>query len=211
MMTSVSRAMLTLAMACMGEKHRAWGLAMRAELEEAIDAGKPLRFAFGCLAVSLMRMPTHAEGRFSLTTHALALGLMIPMAALQIGCAVIGSPYFPTGSGAAAVSAFQMTLLTSAYQALMPLLAVLLLLLGVGQLRMAWTLLDRDWPRVMATGALTLATTMAIVTLRGLLYLDLGHTLVQGVILAIELAVLAGLGQWHAELPPIACADHPTG
>lgn len=55
--------MMTLATACMEEQHREWGLAMQAELEEAIDAGKPLRFAFSCLVAALRRMPVHNEGR----------------------------------------------------------------------------------------------------------------------------------------------------
>jgi hypothetical protein len=34
---------------------------MQAKLEEAFEADKPMRFALGCLAASLCRMPTHPD------------------------------------------------------------------------------------------------------------------------------------------------------
>ena len=205
MRTPVARAMMTLATACMEEKRREWGLAMQAELEEAIDAGKPLRFAFGCLVAALRRMPVHNEGRFSLTAHAFALGLLIPVAALQIGLALFGFPHaLARGS---ILTSGQNALLAGTYHATIPLLVLLMLALAIGHLGMAWLLLNRDWPRVVKAGALTLSTTIAIETFMAVLNLDISQALLQGAILMVELAVLAGLASWHADLPQPAEAD----
>ncbi|QCB56674.1 hypothetical protein E5675_21010 [Sphingopyxis sp. PAMC25046] len=200
--------MMTLATACMEERHREWGLAMRAELEEAIDAGKPIRFASGCLVAALRRMPVHPEGRFSLTAHAFALGLLIPVAALQIGCAVFGFPHSLARGGM--LTSGQNALLAGTYHALIPLLAVLMLLLAIGHLAMAWMLLDRDWSRLLKTGALTLSTTIAIVTFMAVLNLDTAQAALQGALLLVELAVLAGLASWHTDLPQTRGADRTT-
>ena len=199
MRTPIAQAMMTLAAACMEEKHREWGLAMQAELEEAIDAGKPLRFASGCLVAALGRMPLHSEGRFSLTAHAFAIGLLIPVATLQIGLALFGFP--DTLARGSALTSGQNALLAGTYHATIPLLVLLMLVLAIGHLGMAWLLLNHDWPRVVKAGALTLSTTMAIVTFRAVLNLDISQALLQGAILVIELAVLAGLQSWHADLP----------
>ena len=208
MRTTIARAMMALATACMDEKRRDWGLAMRAELEEAIEAGNPLRFSFGCLVAALRRMPVHSEGRFSLTAHAFALGLMIPIAALQIGSALFGFPHsLARGS---VLSLGQNSLLADSYHSAIPLLVLLMLVLAIGHLAMAWMLLDRDWPRVLKTGALTLSTTIAIVTFMAVLNLEIDQALLQGAVLLVELAVLAGLASWHADLPQRG-ADHATG
>lgn len=209
MKTSIARAMVTLASACMEEKHSEWGLAMQAELEEAIAAGKPLRFAVGCLAASLRRMPVHNEGRFSLTAHAFALGLLIPVAALQTGLALFGFPHsLARGS---ALTSGQNALLGGMYHATIPLLVVLMLVLAIGHLGMAWLLLNRDWQRVVKAGALTLSTMIAIVTFMSVLNLEVGLALLQCAILMVELAVLGGLASWHADLLQPREADLAAG
>ncbi|MBJ7499454.1 MAG: hypothetical protein JHC57_06850 [Sphingopyxis sp.] len=209
MKTSIARAMVTLASACMEEKHSEWGLAMQAELEEAIAAGKPLRFAVGCLAASLRRMPVHNEGRFSLTAHAFALGLLIPVAALQTGLALFGFPHsLARGS---ALTSGQNALLGGMYHATIPLLVALMLVLAIGHLGMAWLLLNRDWQRVVKAGALTLSTMIAIVTFMSVLNLEVGLALLQCAILMVELAVLGGLASWHADLLQPREADLAAG
>jgi hypothetical protein len=211
MRVSLARAMLGLATLCMATKHHAWGLAMQAELEEAIEAGKPLRFALGCLAASLCRMPTHEEGRFSLTAHGLAIGLMVPLAALQIGGTVLGISHLLHIGSFAAAGSLQAYFLAGAYRVAIPLLAILTLLLGLGHLRMAWMLLERDWRRVETMAAFTLAAAMTSIVLIGLLDFDIAQALRQCAIVLIELAGLAVLGLWHTELPERACIDLATG
>jgi hypothetical protein len=210
MRAALARTMLALAALCMGSRYRDWGLAMQAELEEAIEAGTPLRFAFGCLVASWSRMPMHEEGRFSLTAYALALGLIVPVAAFQIGSTVSDFPGFMGLGGFAAPGSVESYLLASTYQVI-PLLAALSLLLGAAQLRMAWVLLNRDWARVERAGAFTLAAAMTIIILLGLLDFHLAQALRQGAILLIELAALAVLVRWQTALPQPAWADEATG
>ena len=83
MTAKLANAVMALAEACLGDRRREWALAMRSELDVAIDEGRPLAFAVGCLTGALRDMPRHAEGRFALTSHAVALGLL-PIAALLI-------------------------------------------------------------------------------------------------------------------------------
>ncbi len=196
----LARALMTLALAAMEERRRPWGLAMQAELEVAIEVGGALRFALGCFLAAVLRLPVHAEGRFTLTAHALALGLMVPLAALQIGCAVLDFPFFVPNAGVIDVIAQQTPLTVSAYRMVVPSVIGLLLLLGIGHLRMAWLILERDWARVVKTAALTLAATVTVLPVMVLLYLDITQALLQAAILGIEMAVLLGMARWHAEL-----------
>lgn len=206
MKSALARATMALATACMAKKDQAWAQAMQAELEKAINARKPLRFAFGCLFASLRRMPTHDEGRFTLTSHGFAIGLMLPVAALQLGGALSGVSRFLSIGNFAAAGSLQAFFLANAYQVAIPLLAILTLLLGVGHLRMAWALLDRDWSRVETTAAFTLAAAITSIVLLGLLDFGTAQALRQVGIVVIELAGLNVLARWHAELPEPANA-----
>jgi hypothetical protein len=213
MKAAVSRAMMALAICCLGESRREWGTAMQREFETAATEGKPLRFALGCLAAAWREMVTREEGRFTLTNYTLALGLMIPMAALQIGCALFGLPYLYPGqgglSGALLAGEAHEALVRSTYQAAVPSLALLLLVLGLGHLRIAWALLERDWTRVTRTGTLTLAAAVTLIIVLSVLFLDCSQALLQAAVLAIELAVVSVVARWHAQLFPAAATEHP--
>jgi len=86
MTAAVSRALMALAICCLGESRREWALAMRGEFEAAIEEREPLAFAAGCLIAAWREMPKHAEGRLVLANHALALGLLVPVAVFQFAC-----------------------------------------------------------------------------------------------------------------------------
>ncbi|HVJ03406.1 MAG TPA: hypothetical protein VM662_14585 [Sphingomonas sp.] len=207
----LARAVMALAVCCMGESRREWALAMQVEFEAAAAEGRPLRFAFGCLAAAWREMLTREEGRFVLTNYAMVLGLMLPMAALQIGCALLGLPYLYAGQdglrGALLDGGAQEALLRSVYQAAVPSLALLLLLLGIGHLRIAWAMLEGDWSRVKRMGALMLAAAATLVIFMGALFLDGTQALLQTAVLAIELATVAVVARWHAQLFPAALAE----
>jgi len=211
MRAAVARAVMALAVVSLGESRREWSLAMQVEFETAVADGKPLLFAMGCLAAAWREMVTREEGRFLLTNYALALGLMIPMAALQIGCAVLGLPYlFPgqTGlAGALLQGGAQEILLRGVYQAAVPSLSLLLLLLGLGHLRIAWAMLDRDWRRVQRTGMLALAAAATLILFMGTLFLDGRQAMLQAAVLAVELATLSVVVRWHAQLFPATLAE----
>lgn len=211
MKTAVARAVMALAMASLSESRREWSLAMQVEFETAVVEGKPLLFATGCLTAAWREVMTREEGRFLLTNYALALGLMIPMAALQIGCAVLGLPYLYPGQtglgGALLQGGAQEILLRGVYQAAVPSLSLLLLLLGLGHLRIAWAMLDRDWRRAQRTGMLTLAAAATLIIFMGTLFLDGRQAMLQAAVLAIELATLSVVVRWHAQLFPATLAE----
>jgi hypothetical protein len=211
MKVAIARAVMALAVASLSESRRQWSLAMQMEFETAVEEGKPLLFAIGCLTAAWREMVTREEGRFLLTSYALALGLMLPMAALQIGCAVTGLPYLYPGQtglrGALLQGGAQEALLRGVYQAAVPSLSLLLLLLGLGHLRIAWAMLDRDWSRVQRTGMLTLAAAATLVIFMSTLFLDGRQAMLQAAVLAIELATLSVVARWHTQLFPAPLAE----
>lgn len=211
MKAAIARAMMALAARCLGESRREWAAAMQAEFETAEIEGEPLRFAAGCLAAAWRDMVTHEEGCFVLTSYAVALGLMMPMAALQTGRALLGLPYLyakQDGVRVALVEAGTQEMhMRAVYQAAVPSLALLLLLIGFGHVRIAWTMLERDWPRVARTGTLTLAAAASLVIFMNALYLDGGQALLQVALLAIELAIVSMVARWHSQLFTAAAVE----
>jgi hypothetical protein len=209
----MARAVMALALACLGESRREWGFAMQAELDAAAADGRALPFALGCLVAAAREMPATDEGRFVLTSHALAIGIMVPMAALQIGCALLGFPYLYPGrdglAGALLEGAAHEHLLRSLYQGAVPVLALLLLSLGLGHLRIAWSMLERDWAGVARLGALMLAISATLLIFMNLLFLDSSRALLQAAALAFELAGLVLVARWHAHLFPPDEAELP--
>ncbi len=206
MTTALACAIMALADRCMGESRREWAQAMQAEFAAAIEDGHSLPFAIGCLWSALRQMPVEEEGRFVLTSYILALAVMIPMAAVQIGWAVFSLlDLFAEDEGLRATLApGQAMLVGGAYQAALPSLTILLLLAGAGHLLIAWLMLERDWPRVISTGMAILAAMVTLVLFMGSVFLAAGQALTLIAVPMTELAVLAGLACWHAELnlPP---------
>lgn len=212
MTATLARAVMALSLCCMTDRRGAWAAAMRAEFDVASADGKPLRFAAGCLFAACRELATLEEGRFALTSYALALGLMIPMAALQVGCALFGLPYLYPGqaglAGAWLVGGEHEGLIRGVYQAAVPSIALLLLVLGVGHLSIAWAMLNRDWNGVRRRGALLLAAAVTLVVFMGVFFLDSRQAATQGAILAVELATVWLIGRWHDQLFP-AAAESP--
>jgi hypothetical protein len=213
MMVALPKAIMSLAMCCLGKSRREWALAMRGEFEAAVAEGKPLAFAAGCLFAAWREMPTHREGRVALASHALALGLLVPMAALQFLCAV-GFPPSAPGSDLiyAMISAGRAPdpYLVSAQQSALPALLFLRLLLGVGQVWLAWVLLERDWTRAFNIGALIAAVTVTLFLFTEILLLDGTMLIRQSVILAIELAAVLAAARCDAQLVPSAVWEKPA-
>ncbi|MCW3848548.1 hypothetical protein OF829_15035 [Sphingomonas sp. LB-2] len=213
MRAAVSRALMAMAAACMGEGRRGWATAMRAEFEMAEQAGDGLRFAIGCLAAAWRGMLTREEGHFILTSYALVLGLMIPMAAVQIGCALLGLPYLYPGTMGVPVAMLKggahEALLRSVYLNGLPSFTFLLLVLGAGHLRLAWAMLDRDWSRVLRAAAAMLAAALTLVLVMSAFFLDSSRALLQGGLLAVELATVAVVARWHGQLFPPPPVEQP--
>lgn len=213
MTAAISRAVMALAICCLGESRREWALAMQAEFDEALADGKPFAFAIGCLLAAWREMPGHAEGRLVLANYTLALGLVLPMAVVQIVLPFGFSSLLAGGEGSTGVLLAGATtrnpVLACQFDAAPSLLA-LWLMLGAGHLRLAWVLVDRDWGRVVKTCAFIGAALVTMYLLMALLVLDLTFVTLQTAAMAIELWVLVAVARWHAQVLPDAAPEMPA-
>lgn len=211
MMANLARAMMKLTGACLGDGRRDWAQAMDREFEIAVREGKPFAFAIGCLSAALREMPVHAEGRFALASHAIALGLL-PAAALLIVGMTSGFPFLP--SGYAGISAWlgghgePLRSLTPWNSGFAPALALLICAIIAGHVLMPWFVLERDWPRVATLARVNSAATATLFLFSGALFLDVAFILLPAMALAIELSAVWLLYRWQshifAEPPPAA-------
>ncbi len=200
MIMLMSRILMAMAVRCLGAHRHEWGLAMEAELDAAGQDGKPLRFAAGCLLGALRELPQHESGRFALWSYALALGLMLPMATLLIFGVLFDFPYsylmqmqamgLPKGNGDAAM------FLHEANRAALPSLALLIVFLGVGHLRIAWDMLERDWARVAVAARINAAITATLAVFTGLVFSCTVPVFLQVMALAVELGLVALMARW---------------
>lgn len=206
MTAPLSRAIMALAVCLLPQGRREWSAAMQAEFEAAAADGRPLPFAIGCFAAACRETVTREEGRLALTSYTLALCLMIPMAALQIGSAVFGLPYLYPGQGGLAGAMLEGAeherLIRGVYQAAVPTLALLLLLLGIGHLLIAWAMLERDWTRFRRMATLMLAAAVSLNIFMGVFFLDTTQALLQSAVLAIEMATVWMVMRWSAQIDP---------
>lgn len=210
---AVARAVMTVAAASLGENRREWALAMQAELDAAIEDGRPLAFAMGCLIAAWREMPRQAQGRFTLANYALALGVLIPTAVLQLAC-VAGFPYLFLGRGGidgmVAAGASQDPYLADSHLAAVPVLVALWLLLGIGHLRLAWLLLGQYWSRVAKVGALMAAVSATLVIFAKVLFIDDAGVALQALLLALQLSAIYASARWHARLFPSGHSGRPA-
>ncbi|HEX8414784.1 MAG TPA: hypothetical protein VF637_12990 [Sphingomicrobium sp.] len=205
MMAVAARALMSLATCCLGEDRRDWALAMQGEFEAAVHKRESLAFAAGCLFAAWREMPKQEEGRFVLANYTLALGVLIPMAVLQLACA-IGSPNVFTGQS----GSYQMLsdgggkgpFLMDAQLSAAPALLVIWLLLGIGHLRLAWVLVERNWAGVTKVAATIAATAVALFIFSEVLFFDVASLLPQAAMLGIELALVFVVARWEASIFP---------
>ena len=175
---------------------------MQAEFEAAVEDGQPLVFAIGCLIAAWREMVKQGEGRLVLANYALAIGLLVPMAALQFEQA-IGFSMFPgedPSHGMLAAGTGRNPYLIWSQNSAVPALLILKLLLGIAHLCLAWVLLEGDWPRVAKFGALIGAATITLFLFTGVLMLDLSYVTAQVAGLTIELTAISATAWWHARL-----------
>jgi len=202
--TAVAQLLMALATHCLGDDRREWAQAMQAEYDEAGADGRQLGFAAGCLIVAWREMPRHAEGRLFLADHALALGLLVPVAFLQFACA-IGLSSGPGGMyGVLAMIGGEDPYLANAQFSAMPVLLVLWLLLGAAHLRLAWTLLDRNWVGVVQAGSLIGAAALTLVTMVAVVHLQAAFLAPVMGVMVIELIFVAAASRLHGYISPEA-------
>ena len=207
MTMAIARAMIAVAVRCLGNRRREWALAMQVEFEVATSEGRPLGFALGCLTAAWREMPAYEEGRLTVAGHVLAIGLIVPVAGLLISGVLTGFPFLPPGPASVhglLTGGGREIPFTDAYWSAMPALAASVFLLGMGHLLLAWAMLDRDWARVVVVGKLTAALATTLVIFTSVLFLDGTRALLQAAVLAVELIAVSALARWHDQLSPSA-------
>jgi len=211
MRSAVSRALLSLANRSLGSDRRMWAMAMEAEFEAAVDDRRPFLFAVGCLFAAWREIGKHSEGRLIVATYALALGILIPMAALQFQQAVgflssaDGPPFGMPSAGAEP----NLYLIWSQNSAI-PILLITWLLLGMVHLCLAWMLAEGDWPRIVKCGTLIAAAMITLSLFMSVLMLDLSPLRAQVAALAIEFAAVVFISRWHMRVFPNASPEMLT-
>jgi hypothetical protein len=208
MRARLAKAILMLAGRTLGARNAAWGQAMQAELDAAIEDGRPLLFALGCLLAAWRELPRFSDGRLVIVSHTLAIGLIVPLAAVWLWLGLLGFPYLGFGHvgfcGFVAGRSEQIPLLLVGEWALAPALTLVILLQSAGQLLLAWFLLERNWRRVSAVGRFNAAamTTLLIVTAM-IAVTGIGILVAIAVLITETLAILA-LAWWHEHLPQLS-------
>jgi hypothetical protein len=191
MTAPLARALMILAVRGLGNDRREWALAMSAEYQVAAAEGRALSFAAGCLLASLRALPWHADGRLAFVRHAAVVGIIVPLACLQIAWA------FDVDTGIGALAHFWVIPPTAnpftvqAQLGGVPALLILWLLLTAGHLAFAWLLLEQDRARLIQAGALILAATVTLFLFLAALFLDAGILLPHVAALVAELMLAA--------------------
>lgn len=208
MTVAVSRALLALASRSLGSDRRTWAIAMEAEFEAAVEDRRPFLFALGCLFAAWREIGKHSEGRLIVATYALALGVLIPMAALQFQQAVgfLSSAEGPPFGNPSASDGPNLYLIWSQNSAI-PVLLITWLLLGMAHLFLAWMLVEGDWPRIVKCGTLIGAAMITLSLFMGVLMLDLSSLRAQIAELAIEFVAVVSISRWQARVLADASRD----
>lgn len=208
MKVAVSRALLALASRALGSDRRTWAMAMEAEFEAAVEDRRPFLFALGCLFAAWREIGKHSEGRLIVATYALALGVLIPMAAMQFRQAVgfLSSADGPPFGNPSASDGPNLYLIWSQNSAI-PVLLITWLLLGMAHLFLAWMLVEGDWPRIVKCGTLIGAAMITLSLFMGVLMLDLSSLRAQVAELAIEFVAVVSISRWHARVLADASRD----
>lgn len=204
MTAALARFLMALAVYALGNTRREWAHGMQIEFEAAQADGKPLAFAFGCLLTACRELPVHEAGRFAIASHVLALGVIVPIAAVEIACVVTGFPTSYLGQvGPHAVfgpDSGHAPLLNEGTFFAIPSLGLLVLLLATLNLRIAWLALERDWARLARAGALGAAATTSLLIFSAVAFVDHVAALTQAAVLTLELTGAWILARWHAQL-----------
>jgi hypothetical protein len=208
MRARLARALVGLAARTLGANREAWARAMQAELDVAIDDGRPLMFAAGCVIAATRQLPGFPEGRLAIAVHALAIGLIVPLGALCLWAGLLGYPYLAFGdvglAGFIAGRSEQIPLLVYGEWGLAPALTLAVLLQAGGQLLLAWFLVDRNWARVAALGRLNAATLMTFLLVTSLLAVIDANMVFPIIALITETLAVLALAWWHEHLPQLA-------
>jgi hypothetical protein len=192
---------MILAVRCFGKSRHEWARAMQIEFYTAVPAERRLPFATGCLIAACREMPRHHEGRLSLTSHALALAFLLPMAAmLLLNAGRLGHSALVYGGVDLAGS--QNPFLAGGQLAAAPSLLLLWLMLAAAHLSLAWVLLEKDWSRVFKVSAMIVAGTTTLAIYVGVLFLNDTRLALLALATAIELTAVYAIARWNSQSGP---------
>ncbi|RZT53221.1 hypothetical protein EV283_2472 [Sphingomonas sp. BK036] len=173
---------------------------MRGEFEASIADGEPLPFALGCLLAAWRARLADPDGRLALARYLLVVGLILPLA---VG-AIVGFPYldFAQGNvvGILAVGGAPSTLLDDGNRAAASSLSMVVFLLASMSVRIAWSILDRNWVRVAAIERFAGAATLTLMMVVGLLGFDETRMILPIPGFVAQHVVVLMLMQWHLRL-----------
>lgn len=208
----LSRCVMALAIAGLGERNREWGLAMQGEFEASIDDGRPLFFAFGCLLGTWRMRLADPDGRFALASYALAVGLILPLASVLAVGAIVGFPYLDFAQdnvvGILAIDGAPTTLLNDGNRAAASSLSMVVFLLAGTSVLIAWAILDRNWVCVAAVERLTVAATLTLLVFVGLLGFDETRMVLPILGFVAQHVVVLMLMRWHWRLDRDTASSH---
>ncbi len=149
---------------------------MQGGFEASIADGEPLSFALGCLLAACRARLADPDRRLALASHALAVGLILPLAAVLAVDAIVGFPYLDFAQdnvvGILAVGGASSTLLDNGNRAAASSLSIVVFLLAGTSVLIAWAILDRNWVRVSAIERFAGAATLTLIMVVGLLGFD---------------------------------------
>lgn len=215
MIVALSRIVVALAARSLGSRRSGWAAAMEAELDAAVEDGRSLRFALGCLFAAWRTLAAEREGRAALAAHALALGFILPTAAVSLLSAWCGFPYLGAGRaglrGLVTGTSEQLPLLNAGNWCAAPPLTLLVLALAVGHVALAWLLLERDWTRVHAVGRFNAAALTSLAIITALLGLGVRPMLLPLVAFVTETLAVLALVHGSGGIGEDASAEGPDG
>lgn len=215
MIVALSRIVVAVAARSLGSRRSGWAAAMEAELGAAIEDGRPLGFALGCLFTALLTLTADREGRVVLAAHALAVAFILPAAAVSLLSAWYGFPYLGVGRaglhGLVAGTSEQLPLLNAGNWCAAPPLTLLVLALAAGQIALAWILLERDWTRAHAVGRFNAAALTSLSSVTALLALDVRPMLLPLAVLVTETLAIMALAHEASHADEDVLAEVPDG
>ncbi|MEN3972994.1 hypothetical protein WJS89_09980 [Sphingomicrobium sp. XHP0235] len=187
-----------LILRCASREDRDWALAMCCEYEEVRRTGGGVDFLAGCLLAIAGRLLRHAEGRHALARHMVVLGMILPVAIFQFGCALSGILLMRNGTDAYHAGLAHQGLGQAArlYLESAPIMTLLLLILALAHAATGWLLLDRNWRGVAVTGTVTALVTVALVANIAAISAETSGMTLHGALLGVEIVVLAALYLW---------------
>lgn len=198
MIIAIARALMVLTERSLGRQRRDWAMAMRAEFDLAMEDGKPLVFAAGCLIAAWLELPRQAEGRFAVASYALAIGLFAQLVLFEFACTVGFARILPIAPFTAGVGPDRYV--AESQLGAVPMFVLLWILLGVGHVWLAWEVVERNWARVQQLGAALASAGATLVLFAELLFLDVASPLWQAAALMVELGFVIAVARWDAQL-----------